>query len=619
MPEAGPRVSMSYLQREPPDDTGAQSFLSPDVPASIERRKSYDDGTRPLNILFKNDALPNSSQSLRVTDRASKRNSINPGTTFNYEAVAESYKSASAPDSPLPNVLLTPDTDRTVIQTDARPLTSKEQAAGELSSQPSRTTPADTLASTSVTSSKLSRSRSRTESIPKPTTSVDSVRPPLRQNMILERTPPRTHSLNTPSQDSQNTSRHQPPVASVKNGTSSKGSSNEKDKVKHGASLSIDVEKSRAGYSTRPMSPAHKATSPAHKVDVPRGIESGTDTSDGEREPSADEQSRQRVPSTRKETKPRPRPMQLDLDMKRSASQDESFINSAGDVDSEEESSPVERVSRSTFIAPAHPPIRVSMTANGFQELLSLVDPRKRSSLQSIEELVRLNQDAAARLDSSRSSATLNLDSNVAQSDGQGSTSPASATTPTTLGSSSITDNASVTTISAPSSHGHCESFMVVDQQHEKLNGVASDSAPHRLAVQDASPTSNNGPSSGVSPEPPVIGDQRIRLDSTAPRHTDANELKHGTHITITAPDPSVSRSAKPDTSYTVTRRLRDALQEAARHTTTQIVLDQELVQVIIMTIEQRRDENAQMKGKLDHIKVRRYFCNRVAHGDHLR
>jgi hypothetical protein len=617
VPEAGPQVSMSYLPRVPPNDSGAQSFLSPDVPASIERRKSYDDGTRPLNILFKNDAPPNSSQSLRVTDRASKRNSINPGTTFNYEAVAESYKSASAPDSPLPNVLLTPDTDRTVIQTDARSLASKEQAAGELSSQPSRTTPADTLASTSVTSSNLSRSRSRTESIPKPTTSVDSVRPPLRQNMILERTPPRTHSLNTPSQDSQNPSRHQPPVASVKNGTSSKGSSNEKDKVKHGSSLSIDVEKSRAGYSTRPMSPAHKATSPAHKVDVPRGIESGTDTSDGEREPGADEQSRQRLPSTRKETKPRPRPMQLDLDMKRSASQDESFINSA-DVDSEEESSPVERVSRSTFIAPAHPPIRVSMTANGFQELLSLVDPRNRSSLQSIEELVKLNQDAAARLDSSRSSTTLNLDSNVAQSNGQGSISPASATTPTTLGSSSIADNASVTTISAPSSHGHGETFVVIDQQHEKPNGVASDSPLHRLTVQDASPTSSNGPSSGVSPESPAIGDQRIRLDSTASRHTDANELKHGAHITITAPDPSVSRSAKPDTSYTVTRRLRDALQEAARHTTTQIMLDQELVQVIIMTIEQRRDENAQMKGKMDHIKVRRYLCNRI-NGDHLR
>lgn len=594
-PEAGPPGSMSYLQREPPNGSGAPSFLSPDFPTSIERRKSYDDGTRPLNILFKNDAPSNSSQSLRVTDRASKRNSINPGTTFNYEAVAESYKSVSAPDPPLPNVLLTSDAD-------TRPLASREQAAAEILSPPLRKAPTENLPSTSgVTSSKLSRSRSRTEPTPNPTTGDDSAQPPPRQNMILERIPPRTHSLNTPSQDFQTAARRLPPVASVKNGIPGRAPSDEKDKFKHGSSLSIDVEKSRSGYSKRPMSPAHKATSPAHKVDVPRGIESGTDTSDGEREPSADEQSAQQLSSMRKETKPRPRPMQLDLDTKPSPSQDESLVNSAGDVDSEEESSPVERVSRSTFIAPAHPPIRVSISANGFQELLSMADPRNRSSLQSIEELVKLNQDAAARLDSRQSSSSLNLDSNVAQSEGQRS--PASVATPTTLGSSSITDNASVTTISAPSSQGHGESFVVVDQ-HVKHNGVASDSPAHQLAVQNAVPTSSNGHSSDVSPEPPISGDQRGRLDSVAPRHTDANQLKHGAHVTITVPD-SVSRSTKPDPSTTVTKRLRDALQESARRSSTSIMLDQEFVQMIIMTIEQRKDENAQMKGKLDHIKVR--------------
>ena len=599
-PEAGPLVSMSYLQPEPPNDSGAQSFLSPDVPTSIERRKSYDDGTRPLNILFQNDAPRNSSQSLRVTDRATKRNSINPLTTFNYEAVAtESSKPMSPPDSPLSNVLPTSGVDRAVTQTDTRPLASKEQAAGELSSHSSRKAPADTPASaSSVTSSKLSRSRSRTEPSSKPTTGVDSVRPPLPQNMMLEQIPPRIHSLNMSTQDSQAIPRRLPPVASVKNGTSSKASSDEKDKFKHGSSLSIDVEKSRAGYGKRPMSPAHKATSPAHKVDVPRGIESGTDTSDGEREPGADEHNTQPLPSKRKEIKPRPRPMQLDTDVKRSASQEESgdtsFINSAGDADSEEESSPVERVSRSTFIAPAHPPIRVSISANGFQELLSLVNPRNRSSLQSIEELVKLNQDAAAHLDSSRSSNSLNPDGNVAQSDGRRSTSPASATTPTTLGSSSMADNASVTTISAPSSQGHGD---------EKPNGAVSDSPSHQLAGHDAVPTSSNGPSSDVLSE--LLVNKRARLDSAVSRHAGADAPNHGAHITITAPDSSVLRSAKPDPSFTVTKRLRDALQDAARRSTTQIMLDQEFVQAIIMTIEQRRDENAQMKGKLDHIKVR--------------
>ncbi|KAH9007968.1 hypothetical protein EDB83DRAFT_2236080 [Lactarius deliciosus] len=596
-PEAGPPVSMSHLQREPSNEGGTHSsFLSPDVPAAIERRKSYDDGTRPLNILFKNDAPPNLNQSLRLSDRASKRNSINPATTFNYEAMAAEYQPTSALDSPLSNVPLTSDTGLATIRTDTRPLPSNEQAAVEPSSQPTRKARADALVAPSATDS---RSRSRTESSPKLTTSVDSVRPPLRQNMMLERIPPRTHSLNTTNQDLQAISRRLPPVAS------GRASSDEKDKFKHGSSLSIDVEKSRAGYGKRPLSPAHKATSPAHKVDVPRGIESGTDTSDGEREPGADEQNIQPLPPNRKETKSRPRPMQLDLDVKRTASQDESgdtsFLSSAGgDADSEEESSPVERVSRSTFIAPAHPPIRVSISANGFQELLSLVDPRNRSSLQSIEELVKLNQDAAARLDSSRSSPSLNLDSNVAQSEGRRSNSPAGPTTPTTLGSL-IADSASVTTIS-PSSHSHGDNFIVTGQ-HEGPNGVVSDSPPRQPVVQDALPTSSNGHPSDVFPEQLASGDQRVRLDSTAFRHADTNGLKNGAHITITAPDSSVLRLAKSDPSYTMTKRLRETLQEAARRSTTQITLDQEFVQAIIVTIEQRRDEHAQMKGKLDHIK----------------
>ncbi|KAH9994024.1 Rho GTPase activation protein [Russula vinacea] len=50
-------------------------------------------------------------------------------------------------------------------------------------------------------------------------------------------------------------------------------------------------------------------------------------------------------------------------------------------------------------------------------------------------------------------------------------------------------------------------------------------------------------------------------------------------------------------------KRLQDALQDTARRGMTQITLDQEFVQAVVMMIEQRRDENVKMKGKLDHIK----------------
>ena len=51
-------------------------------------------------------------------------------------------------------------------------------------------------------------------------------------------------------------------------------------------------------------------------------------------------------------------------------------------------------------------------------------------------------------------------------------------------------------------------------------------------------------------------------------------------------------------------KRLQDALQDTARRGTTQITLDQEFVQAVVMTIEQRRDESTKMKSKLDHIRV---------------
>jgi hypothetical protein len=41
----------------------------------------------------------------------------------------------------------------------------------------------------------------------------------------------------------------------------------------------------------------------------------------------------------------------------------------------------------------------------------------------------------------------------------------------------------------------------------------------------------------------------------------------------------------------------------------TQIALDQEFVQTVVMMVEQRRDENA-MRGRLDHNKVRTFVCH---------
>ncbi|KAI0305649.1 Rho GTPase activation protein [Multifurca ochricompacta] len=121
--------------------------------------------------------------------------------------------------------------------------------------------------------------------------------------------------------------------------------------------------------------------------------------------------------------------------------------------------------------------------------------------------------------------------------------------------------------------------------------------------MRNVSRTPSSRSSSELSHER-LASDARAQLDSSAfSHHTDARVSEHGAYITVTAPDGPGAPSAKLDLSYTVTKRLQDALEEGARRGTTQIALDQEFVQAIIMTIEQRSDENARMKGRLDHIK----------------
>lgn len=612
IPEAGPQVALSY---EPSSDSGSTTpFLTPDASTSLERHKSYDDGTRPLNILFKNGAPPpDLSLSVRQpNNRAGKRNSINPGTTFNYEAMAAEInsKSISAPQSPLSFLPLAPDVGQTSSPGDVQRLPPRKQAPG-VSRRPSRKGHEEVPASAPPAGGPmLHRSRSRTEGSSKPATGIEPIP---RHNMMLEHLPPRTHSLTASSQDPELLNRRPSSTTSTNSSSPRRSTSDGKDRSKPG-SLSIDIEKTRTDNgvgNNRPRSPAYKAASPSHKVDVPHGIESGTDTSDGEREPRTKGRTQtSSLPSKDKDAKSRRRPVQLELDTKQSASQEAetSFLSSAG-ADSEDESSPVERVSRSTFIAPAHPPIRFSVSGNGFQELLSQVDPRNRSSLYAIEQLVKMSQDADAYLGTSQPVASSNLNGHATQ-EGRHSSTPVSAVTPTTTSDSSSTaDNSSVTTISAPSSQGHNDSFMVLDQP-ETAKGAESELHPHQRGMNNALLPSSRQVSRNTSAK----DYQRTSVDSNAAvYHSNASLSEPSPNLTVTAPD-TVTRLAKLDPSYAVTKRLQDALQDAVRRGKTQVTLDQEFLQTVTMMIDQRRDENSVMKGRLDHVKVRPLFLGYPNH-----
>ena len=581
-PEAGPQVALSYLQREDSNDSGgAASFLTADG------------------------SLPGSAHLVRPSSsRAGKRNSVNPGMSANYEAISKELnrkESVSAPQSPSSSQLPTVDAGQNCSLADSQLLLSREQISEGLARRPSRKRTEPFVSTPAVAGSMLGRSRSRTE-VPDPTGSLS------RQNTMLERLPPRVQSLKASCQDTEGLSRR-PSLTSANSGSLGRSSSDEKDRHhKPGSSLSIDVEKSRAGVVKRPVSPAYKAGSPAHKVDVPHGVESGTDTSDGEREPNTKKGTRKLSLSSSKEEakKSRRQPAHLDLEAKQPAAQGETgedtFFNNAGD-DTEDESSPVERVSRSTFIAPAHPPIRFSISGNGFQELLSQFDTRDPSSFSALGELLKMNEDAESRNDVGSSATSLNQNGGAASNEGGRLSTPSSAATPTSDFAFSTGDNSSMTTISAPSSQGHGDSFLALDQPGT-TNGVTSDLLQRQRSVRNNSSTSSSR-SSSDHPRAPATDDQRTRLVP--------NAIIYDTHVGLSEPSPqfavttpvsAAGRSAKLDQAAAVMKRLQDALQDTARRGMTQITLDQEFVQAVVMTIEQRRDENAKMKGKLDHIRV---------------
>ncbi|KAG6375544.1 hypothetical protein JVT61DRAFT_3105 [Boletus reticuloceps] len=100
----GHDTSAGQLQSAPAHLTASNSHLSPtsaiDGMTAIQRRKSYDDGVRPLNVLFANHGANQDNQdvvdklsvgALNVpapTSRADRRRSINPGLALQFNDTA---------------------------------------------------------------------------------------------------------------------------------------------------------------------------------------------------------------------------------------------------------------------------------------------------------------------------------------------------------------------------------------------------------------------------------------------------------------------------------------------------------------------------------------------------
>lgn len=135
-----------------------------------------------------------------------------------------------------------------------------------------------------------------------------------------------------------------------------------------------------------------RSASPAHRADVPHGIESGTDT---EFENEIEIEVENELKRPRRILPPAPPPKDSKgtrpITYETEADINTSEMSQVGDVSEDLlESLRVERMSHSTFIAPALPPIRFSLNTTDFSELLGSVGGM---SLDNAAMLIRQKQN----------------------------------------------------------------------------------------------------------------------------------------------------------------------------------------------------------------------------------
>ena len=310
-----------------------------------------------------------------------------------------------------------------------------------------------------------------------------------------------------------------------------------------------------------------RSVSPAHHVDVPSGVESETDT-DIEAE-------------TRLHDAPPLLPAKEEKPFSPQAQQ--SFVVPGGYPDADTllaspesdscfDSSPVQRVSHSTFIAPALPPIRISMNSADFSELLSSVGGFP--SLKSLDRLTTISENNTG----------------------------AAATTTQTADTSDSTPNES-NIVFPPDVQKHADgrSHSTDKQvaQTSKAPSVPPKSA--KVPVTFTRPDQSSASVSNALPLPPSTS-TNSKLNGS---HRSATESVNSTRITLTEPESNSSRILGGDTGELVVLRLQEALSDARERGAQQLNMDRTFVEAIFSMLESTRRDHEQLRNRFDGIKVR--------------
>ncbi|KAG6864793.1 hypothetical protein C0991_007123 [Blastosporella zonata] len=587
-----------------------------------ERRRSYDDGVRPLNVLFgRGDpghqpgdeprTAPAASEGLAApTSRRDKRRSINPGISLsdlNFQSTAHPPQATLSPHSlsfpanvsndrvPTPPIAGGRDSPHVTLS----PLRERFIPKSPSSSRPT--------SNSSLHPSNSSRHSSSSSGLPyfdsqeasQPTSPSRSTDHSQDQTIVVN-VPSSTVTLGSVPTSKTRARPGTPiinPNAGGPQGGDARLSVGTKELEILRAQRSFDDFR-RAG--SRPTSgtslsahsqPRSRSVSPAYRADVPHSVESESDTEpEVENPPEQRTQSQEPIP-------PAPPPKD-----------DETFIVEEEDAStpsldsgSEEmsESSPVEQTSHSTFIAPALPPIRISMSSNDFSELFNSVGGFP--SRMSLSQLAKISEGEKSGI-LTPPPPTADADVNITP------TIQAPSLPPTAEESEAEDDtirHKEVPTVPEADIPLHPVNDQKPIESEDpapppvkplKLNGVfrrpsvsSSSDSSHAPAPQHFPSKSENSINSTINVPPVALG----RSASTS---------THTTHVTLADPGFKVPALERNDTGL-VTLRLQEAVADARDRGAQNIKMDRAFVEAVLSTIETQKGEYIQLKSKFDGVK----------------
>ncbi|KAF7970388.1 hypothetical protein HWV62_24253 [Athelia sp. TMB] len=568
---------------EPSSSTSNQELLQPNGGSTLQRKKSYDDGTRPLGVLFRQKGAPE-ALNLSATSRSEKRRSILPPPK--QSTSPPQGASPSSPRSPGFAQTLSPANQN---RSDSPKTPSPTRGAFTSSPPPASPYPPGSARNSSSTvfhspngsplppEKDLDYDDRRRPSSASPSGSFGDVsasgRPPMRPSVTLDQVPrsvspfAREQRVRLSSEGALlNQQKRLSPVSGI-NGHSLRMQKSFDEGQRSPGGPSSPGSRPPSGSRSRPNSDLRRA-------DVPHSVESGTDT-EGERDSA--EVERERGPAS-----PGPVPPPKETVNGHGSARELSKVNgddyakangisrrdsmdSAEDYD-ESESPPVQSTSIATFIAPALPPIRFSMTGGDFAEMMKGVGGGM-PSWKSQDHMVKLSEE---------------LDSTPA-------TPPPSAAMPITPGSdATVTDD----TVRMPISDAARE--LAAQRTALSSDGSTRAAAP---AVFERSPSDNSSarrPHTADSHRPAPIS-------VSAPTRPSTSSADSPTKASL-APDGAAPAVA-PDSSDLVVSRLQEAYADASQRGAQQLKLDKGFVEAILGAFDQRQRAFGDIKSKYDGMR----------------